>query len=495
LTDIHALSERTAELAEANRQLQQEMARRQQAAEQARRGGEERFQLIADSLPSPLSFVDIKHCYQLNNKAYEEWFGVSREQLKGSPVRDNPGPAAYATVKPHIEQALAGHRTSFEEYVPYKTGRRFVHADYIPRSDDQGQVDGFYVLIQDLTHLKIVEEQIRAFVESAPDAMIVVNAKGEVVLANHQAEQLFGYTREEMLGLQHEMLVPADVRQQHAALRTEYQKNPTARSMGAGLALYGVRKDGRQFPVEISMSPIRTREGLMISSIIRDVTERNRLEHTSRQAAILKERNRLARDVHDNLAQGLTSIVLQLEGAEEVLSKDSQAAQRHLERARSLARSSLEETRRSLVAMHAPILHETSLPDAVEQVISDLKLESSARMALSLQGNLRPLSLEIQENLLRVIQEALRNAIRHGKANEIRVELNYDPDAVGIRVEDNGRGFSLRKVRSGRGLGLVIMQERASDIEARFNIQSRQGKGTCVEVRLPAPAGTRKVAK
>jgi signal transduction histidine kinase len=149
---------------------------------------------------------------------------------------------------------------------------------------------------------------------------------------------------------------------------------------------------------------------VVISSIIRDITDRKQLEQSSRQAAVLSERNRLARDVHDNLAQGLTSIVLQLEGAEDVLSKDPQAAQKQIGRARSLARSSLEEARRSLVAMHAPILHETGLPDTFEQVISDLRQESSARINLYVRGNPRSLSLEIQENLLRISQEALRNA-------------------------------------------------------------------------------------
>jgi PAS domain S-box-containing protein len=389
LTDIHELSERTQELAEANQQLQRELAMRKQAEEEVR-GGEERIQLIADSL----------------------------------------------------------------------------------------------------TQMKVVEEQFRAFVESAPDAMIIVGAKGEIILANQQAEQLFGYTRAEMLGQEHEMLVPAGLREGHAALRTEYLKNPTARPMGAGLELHGVHKDGRQFPVEITVSPIRTREGMVISSIIRDITDRKRMEQTSRQAAVLSERNRLARDVHDNLTQGLTSIVLQLEGCEDVLTQNPREAQKHIVRARSVARSSLEEARRSLVTMHAPILHETNLPDAVEQVISDLRKESSALIGLSVRGSPRPLSLEMQEHLLRISQEALRNAIWHSNAKEVRVELTYGPDAVGIRIEDNGRGFSVRKVRGGRGLGLAIMQERASEIGAQFNLRSRREKGTRVEVWVPVPIGT-----
>jgi PAS domain S-box-containing protein len=441
-------------------------------------------------LPGPLSYVDKNGYYRFNNKAYEDWFGVPKEQLNGRHVIDVIGAAAYDTVKPYVEKTLQGQRASFEGYIPYKSGRRFVHVDYVPSSDDPGQVDGFYVFVHDLTQLKTAEEQFRAFVESAPDAMIVVGATGEIILANQRAELLFGYTREELLGRELEMLMPADMAKRHAALRNEYLKGPTARSMGTGLELYGVRKDGSEFPVEMSLSPIRTREGVVISSSIRDITERKQLEQTSRQAAILKERNRLARDVHDTLAQDLTSIVLQLEGCEDILTQNPQEAQKHIVRARSVARSSLQEVRHSLLVMHAPILHESSLPDAVEQVVSDLRQESSIRIEVSVRGNPRPLPLEIQENLLRVSQEALRNAIRHSSAREVRVELTYDPDAIGIRIEDNGRGFSLRKVHRDLGLGLSIMQERASEIGAHFNLQSRRGKGTRVEVWVPSPAGT-----
>lgn len=479
------------ELAAANRALQQELSRRHQAEEESR-GSEERFMLIADAMPDPFSFVDANQCYQFCNEAFERWFGVSRRQLKGLRVKDVIGAAAYETKKPYLEKALEGQRTCFEGYIAYKAevGRRFMHVDYIP-ARDRG-VEGCYIFAHDLSELKTVEEQLRSFAESAPDAMIVVNAKEEIILANQQAERVFGYTREEMLGRDHQMLIPAALHERHAVHHSEYLGNPTARLMGTGLELHGVRKDGTEFPAEISLSPIRTREGLVVSSIIRDVTERKRLELARRHEAILKERNRLARDVHDNLAQGLTSIVLQLEGCEQVLTQNPRQAQKHIERARSVARSSLEEARRSLVAMHAQILHETSLPDAIEQIISDLRQESSARIELSVRGIPYALPIATQEHLLRVTQEALRNAIRHAKANAVRVEIAYDRDAVGIRIEDNGQGFSVRKVRGGLGLGLTIMRERASEIGANFDLRSQPGKGTRVAVRMPIPPDTSK---
>jgi two-component system CheB/CheR fusion protein len=487
LTDIHDLSERTRELFEANQRLQQELTMRQQA-EEAVRGGEERFRLIADALPVLLAYVDANQCYLFNNKAYEQWFGVKREQLRGRPMQEVIGKAAYGKLRPLVEEALAGKPVSYQGYVPYAEASRYVHLDYMPQKDDEGRVAGFYVLIRDLTELKLAEEKFRAFVESAPDAMLIVDQNGSIAVSNLQAERMFGYSRDELAGQPVERLVPIHLRDQHLAHRTAYLRDPQARPMGTGLELYAVRKDGKQFPVEISLSPIQTVEGVLISSIIRDITDRRLLEVRNRQAAVLEERDRLARDVHDNLAQGLAGVVLQLEGAEEVLTTNPEEMRKHIAQARDLARASLEEARRSLLAMQPAILDKSDLPNAIEQAVTVLRQQTSARIESSVRGNPQPLPRQIQETLLRIAQEALRNAVRHGKANEVRVELAYDAEGIGICVEDNGRGFVPNKAHGHRGLGLTIMKDRAAQIGADFNVRSKPGKGTRVEVRVRVPS-------
>jgi diguanylate cyclase (GGDEF)-like protein/PAS domain S-box-containing protein len=121
----------------------------------------------------------------------------------------------------------------------------------------------------------------RALVESAPDAMVIVDMAGEIVLVNAQTEKVFGYRREELLGRGVEMLVPERFQEYHSALRTGYAAAPLTRSMGAGLELYGRRSDGTEFPVEISLSPLETEDGTLVSSAIRDVTERKRAERAA----------------------------------------------------------------------------------------------------------------------------------------------------------------------------------------------------------------------
>ncbi|HNP21830.1 MAG TPA: PAS domain S-box protein [Panacibacter sp.] len=141
------------------------------------------------------------------------------------------------------------------------------------------------------------EEKFRGLLEAAPDAIVISNEKGEIILINRQAEKLFGYTKEELAGKPVEMLVPAELRNRHIADRSDYFVNPKVRAMGAGLELLAVRKDGAKVPVEISLSPLVTEEGILISAAIRDITARKQLEEKLKK--VNRDHELLVRNVKD----------------------------------------------------------------------------------------------------------------------------------------------------------------------------------------------------
>lgn len=237
--------------------------------------------------------------------------------------------------------------------------------------------------------------------------------------------------------------------------------------------------------------------GVWITAIIGQSTRRRQLieqlEATQaelaaaeRRAGILEERQRLARDIHDTLAQGFISIVMHLEAADQALAGDRDTLQKHLDRARETARSSLEQARQVVHALRPQSLDQRSLPDAIERTAARWQEETGIPLTTTTTGHPIPLHPDIEVTLLRAAQEALANVRKHAQATAVQLTLSYIDDVVVLDVQDNGVAFAgaAESPLSG-GYGLQAMRERAEQCGGSVTVESEPGEGTTVVVSIP----------
>ena len=210
----------------------------------------------------------------------------------------------------------------------------------------------------------------------------------------------------------------------------------------------------------------------------------------ARYGAVLQERNRIAREIHDNLAQEILGISVQLEIVARTMAATPDAARKHLDRARALVRSSVAEARRYVWDLRSQTLEERDLPAALAEMTRRLTAESGVQTQFSVGGTFRPLAPQVENNLLRVGQEAVGNAVRHAQARLISVSLDFGAREVRLEVKDDGRGFDSEHYDGGRGghFGLVGMRERAEQMGGSATVRSEPGAGTEVTVRVPIEA-------
>jgi signal transduction histidine kinase len=217
--------------------------------------------------------------------------------------------------------------------------------------------------------------------------------------------------------------------------------------------------------------------------------ENARLYEETGQMAVMEERNRMAREIHDTLAQGFTGIILQLEAAEQALSENPPDLERHLNQAGSLARKSLAEARRSVWNLRPQALEQLFLAEALQREVERFTHEAGVDARFVVSGDRRELSPDVEVGLLRICEESLANVRKHAKASEVEVDLTFDKAAISLSITDNGVGFRpqtlSRTSKKRRGFGLVSMQERARGLGGTFEVQSNKGKGTGVRVVIP----------
>ncbi len=280
---LRGLSKKRADRQQSAREMAEEIQNWIAERAERKRTEQERERFFNLSLDL-LAILDASGHLSQINPAWESVLGWTAEELLGRPVWDLIAPEDHARARKNHERILANESLTEVEYRCLRSdgGTRWIlwNAKLIPGESS------IYLVGRDITERKRTEQTFQELLESAPDAMVVVNDSGTIVLVNAQLERLFGYSRDVLLGGPIEQLVPAEFRAGHPEKVAGFIANPGVRPMASGLELFGERRDGSVFPVEISLSPVSTEQGLLVSCAVRDITERRRAERNL--AAILE---------------------------------------------------------------------------------------------------------------------------------------------------------------------------------------------------------------
>jgi PAS domain S-box-containing protein len=326
-----------------------------------------------------------------------------------------------------------------------------------------------------------VERQFPRLVELAPDAVFLHGLDGRFRYVNDAACAVLGYSRDELLGMCPWDFVVNDSRDHILALWRGMA--PGVPVMVEGLFR---RKDGTTLPAEVRLSRFEDAGRDWIAAFCRDISARRKAEDALRS----EERSRMARDIHDTLAHGLTAIAVQLEAARHVIGTQPDEVAVHVGNALQLAREGLREARRSVRALRPEALESGDLAEALQQLVGCRSAGRPEKFHFRLHGRPRPLPGDTEAHLLRVGQEALTNVLKHARAANVLVELGYGDCEVRLHVEDDGHGFDPEgQAGRGEGVGLTGVRERAERMGARLVIRSSPGAGTAITVTVPVPPG------
>ncbi len=477
---------------------------------------------LLESMPDAIVMVDPAGRIVLANTQATRLFGYGPGELAGCTVEDLL-PAHFRSQHDKHRRAYFGQprtRTmgaDLQLFGVRKDGEQFpVEVSLSPLETAAGTL--VLSAVRDISGRQRAERKFRELLESAPDAMVIVNPQGRIELVNTQTERLFGHPRERLLGQSMDLLVPERFRGRHAGHRDKFFGQPRTRSMGAGLELYGLRADGTEFPVEISLSPLQTEGGMLVSSAIRDVTDRRRIEQALREknvelenAALVKDRF-LASMSHElrtplNAVIGFTgTLLMQLPGPlnaqQERQLQTIQGSARHL---LSLINDLLDLAR--IEAGKVDILLERVPCREVMEEVAALMQPAADAKGLQFEAVPAPpdcMVLADRRALKQILLNLVTNAIKFTDAGSVRVRCEPAPDpqgptrfivadtGIGISPEDQARLFrSFEQIsapgsrpREGAGLGLHLSQKLAQLMAGNITCESRPGAGTTFVLRI-----------
>ena len=338
------------------------------------------------------------------------------------------------------------------------------------------------------------EQRLHGILDSAMDGIVTVDHEQRIVLFNHAAEGIFGWTAAQAIGQPLDMLIPPRFHAGHHHHIAHFgSTGTTSRRMGDGTVIHGRRVDGEEFPLDASISQLDTPQGKLFTVILRDVTERVRAQEDlslfAAEANALREQEkaRVARELHDELAQSLTALKMDTVWMRDNLSAEPALVQAKLSGMLAMLDGSIAATRRISADLRPLLLDDLGLAPAIDWLAQNFMQRTGVACDLVMDEEL-DLPEPYATAVFRIVQESLANVAKHAEAGEVQVYVARSGQEIVLRVRDDGRGFDPSAPRKANSLGLAGVRERARLLRSNVRVVSAPGAGTRIEVRIPLDA-------
>lgn len=448
-----------------------------------------RLAAIIESATDAIIGKDLDGTIQVWNPSAELLFGYTAAEAIGRDIAMLVPDELLEEEARIMQRIRAGERVE-----PYESVRRRKDGSLVevgltvsPVRDAKGQVVSASKIVNDLSHRRRMERQFRQLLESAPDAMVIADASGTIQLANSQAERLFGYAAAELIGQPVELLMPERFRGRHPNHRKDYAGAPRVRPMGSGLELFGQRKDGSEFPIELSLSPLETDSGMLVSSAIRDISERKRAEKLTLDS--LHEKEMLLKEVHHRVKNNLAVIASLFYLQQRDLTDPGmiRVMQESQDRVRSMAM-----VHESLY--NSDSMAEVDFADYADNLARQLIDSYSRDGHIRLTTALAPVSMSINTAVPcgLILNEIVTNAVKHafpdGRSGNIHLSLSQpDPRTCVLEVRDDGTGLPDGfDPAVGHSLGLHLIRSLSRQVDGVYEFLPAS-PGTLARLTLNVP--------
>lgn len=449
------------------------------------------LELILENLSRVVMLIDLDGTILYWNGGGEHVFGYKPEEVMGKPVWFLYDERSEDTFLGELDILKNGNEVSFDAVAHRPDHSRIwlsVTRKMITNSEGEKVILGTAsdISLQKELELELSRSRARyeAILETAVEGIITINKKGYIQEVNEAAQDMFGYKAEELKGENISILMPSPYKEEHDRYLERYHNTGEKRIIGIGREVRGQKKDGTIFPIELAVNEVDVGGEVIYSGLIKDITNRRKLENEILNIAE-DERRRIGQELHDGLGQMLSAIGLISRNLARKLKANELPGAEEVEEISKMIKEADEQARNMAHGLTYIILENNGLKIAVKQLCEHLQRYTEVSCEFNCTENIEITGRNASLHLYRIVQEALSNAIEHGQATTVLVNLSKKNNYLELSVKDNGVGLTGEEKQFDKGMGIKTMRYRVHIMGGMLSIDTIPGGWTQVFCRIP----------